>query len=39
MHRYREALNHYRAALESEPENKLALAGVSMLEKKLTPCQ
>ena len=39
MHRYREALNHYRAALESEPENELALAGVRMLEKKLTPCQ
>ena len=39
MHRYRDALNHYRAALESEPENKLALAGVRMLEKKLTPCQ
>jgi tetratricopeptide (TPR) repeat protein len=39
MHRYQEAMNHYRAVVESEPQNNLALTGVKMLEKKLSPCQ
>ena len=39
MHRYQEAMNHYRAAVEIEPENKLAATGVRMLEPKLSPCQ
>jgi tetratricopeptide (TPR) repeat protein len=39
MHRYQEAMNHYRAALEIDPENKLALAGVQLLEKRLSPCR
>jgi hypothetical protein len=39
MHRYQDALNHYRAAAEIEPENKLALTGVRILEKKISPCQ
>jgi tetratricopeptide (TPR) repeat protein len=39
MYRYQEALNHYRAAVEIEPDNKLALTGVKMLEKNLSPCQ
>jgi hypothetical protein len=39
LHRYQDALNHYRAAAEVEPENKLAVAGVNLLEKKLSPCQ
>jgi tetratricopeptide (TPR) repeat protein len=39
LHRYQEALNHYRAAAEVAPENKLAVAGVNLLEKKLSPCQ
>jgi len=37
MLRYQEALNHYRAAVEIEPENNLALAGVRLLEKKVSP--
>jgi hypothetical protein len=39
MHRYQEAMNHYRSVAEIDPENKLALAGVQMLEKKLAPCR
>ena len=39
MHRYQDALNHYRAAVEIEPENKLALTGVKLIEKKISPCQ
>jgi tetratricopeptide (TPR) repeat protein len=39
LHRYQDALNHYRAVVEVEPENKLAVAGVKLLEKKLSPCQ
>ena len=39
MHRYQEAMNHYRAATEIDPENKLGLAGVQMLEKRLSPCR
>jgi hypothetical protein len=39
MHRYQEAMNHYRAAVEIEPENRLAATGVRMLENKLSPCQ
>jgi tetratricopeptide (TPR) repeat protein len=39
MHRYHEAINHYRAAVDLEPDNKLALTGVRMLEKKVSPCQ
>jgi len=39
MHRYQEAMNHYRAALEGDPENKLALTGVQLLEKRLSPCR
>lgn len=39
MHRYQEAMNHYRAAVEIEPENRLAATGVRMLETKLSPCQ
>jgi tetratricopeptide (TPR) repeat protein len=39
LHRYQEALNHYRAVVELEPDNKLALAGVKLLEKKVSPCQ
>ena len=39
MHRYQEAMNHYRLAAEIEPENKLAATGVKMLESKLSPCQ
>jgi tetratricopeptide (TPR) repeat protein len=39
MHRYQEALTHYRSAVEIEPDNNLALTGLKMLEKKLTPCQ
>jgi tetratricopeptide (TPR) repeat protein len=37
MHRYREALDHYRAALELEPGNNLARTGVDVLEKQLEP--
>ena len=32
-------MNHYRAAMEIDPENKLGLAGVQMLEKRLSPCR
>ncbi len=39
VHRYQDALNHYRAALEIEPGNKLALTGIRLLEKKISPCQ
>jgi hypothetical protein len=39
LHRYQDALNHYRAVVEVEPDNKLAVAGVKLLEKKLSPCQ
>jgi tetratricopeptide (TPR) repeat protein len=39
LHRYQEALNHYRAVVEVEPDNRLALAGVKLLEKKVSPCQ
>jgi hypothetical protein len=39
MHRYQEAMNHYRAAVEIEPDNRLAATGVRMLENKLSPCQ
>jgi eukaryotic-like serine/threonine-protein kinase len=37
MHRYQEALGHYRAALELEPGNTLAATGVEVLEKQLAP--
>jgi hypothetical protein len=37
MYRYRDALNHYHAAAELEPENESAAAGVRMLEKRLSP--
>ena len=37
LHRYQDALNHYRAVVEVEPENKLATAGVQLLEKKVSP--
>jgi len=39
MHRYQEAMNHYRAVVESDPENQLAATGVRMLDKKLSPCR
>ena len=39
LHRYQDALNHYRAVVEVEPENKLATAGVQLLEKKVSPCR
>jgi tetratricopeptide (TPR) repeat protein len=39
LHRYQEALNHYRAVVEVEPDNGLAVAGVKLLEKKVSPCQ
>lgn len=39
MHRYHEAINHYRAAIEIEPDNKLASTGVRLLEKRVAPCQ
>jgi hypothetical protein len=39
LHRYQDALNHYRAVAEVEPENKLAAAGVTLLEKKVSPCR
>jgi len=39
IHRYQEAMNHYRAVIESDPENKLAASGVQMLDKKLSPCR
>lgn len=37
MYRYREALNHYHAAAELEPENEIAATGVRMLEKRRAP--
>ncbi len=39
VHRYQDALNHYRAAVEIEPGNQLALTGIRLLEKKISPCQ
>jgi hypothetical protein len=39
VYRYQDALNHYRAAIEIEPGNKLALTGIRLLEKKISPCQ
>ena len=39
LHCYQDALNHYRAVVEVEPENKLATAGVQLLEKKVSPCR
>jgi tetratricopeptide (TPR) repeat protein len=39
MHRYQEAMNHYRTVVESDPENQLAATGVRMLDKKLSPCR
>ena len=38
MLRYREAMEHYRAVVAIEPDNKLALAGVQLLEKKVKTC-
>ena len=38
MLRYREAMEHYRAVVAIEPDNKLALAGVQLLEKKVKAC-
>jgi len=32
-------MNHYRAVIEIDPENKLAATGVQMLDKKLSPCR
>jgi tetratricopeptide (TPR) repeat protein len=37
MHRYREARDHYRAALQLEPGNKLAATGIEVIDKLLAP--
>jgi tetratricopeptide (TPR) repeat protein len=39
IHRYQEAMNHYHAVIESDPENKLAATGIQVLDKKLSPCR
>ena len=37
MHRYGDARDHYRAALDLEPGNKLAQTGIEIIEKQLAP--
>jgi hypothetical protein len=37
LHRYREARDHYRTALQLEPGNKLAATGIEVIDKLLTP--
>lgn len=35
MSRYREALQHYRAAIKADPENAVAAAGIKVVERQL----
>jgi hypothetical protein len=37
MHRYGDALVHYRAVLDMEPGNRLAQTGIEVIEKQLAP--
>lgn len=39
MHLYREAMEHYRAALAMDPDNGVAATGIRLLEKRMPPCE